>query len=276
MKKIILLINFLTNLIIIQSKTNATYNSFIKQIGYCKLQGFLTESRSTSNSIAMFLDGRIKFGVGISDINMKSKDYNLCGMCINVTNVDNFYKWNNEITEWNKRINHDNFLAIVFDRCPDEICIKNFLDFDIYNPLQPVSHGNPINLEWYEIPCPIEKNEYIEYLICTSDTCNFQNKEIDSIENVIKNPTYFWSITFRNMRIPIKKVIIHYLNYDYELKKDNSWSWNNDLYDLKNGINMTFYDKNNKSYNDFIKFNKNENTAIGYNGGILIQSKIQN
>jgi hypothetical protein len=256
--------------------TNGTYNSFIKQIGYCKMQSFLTESRTTSESIPMFKDGRIQFGVGISDKNMLNEQYNLCGMCINVTNVDNFYKWNFELTEWNQPINNGHFLAMVFDRCPDEICIENFLDFDIYNPLQPVSKGNPTNVQWHFIPCPIKENEYIEYLICRDNTCNAQNEAKSIIEHIIQTPTYFWSITFRNMRIPIQNVYVHLDSKTFELKKDNSWSWTFDSYDLKRGINITFIDKNLKEWNDFIEFDPRQYTADGYNGGILIQSKLQN
>lgn len=259
--------------------TNGTYNSFIKQIGYCKMQSFLTESRSTSESIEMFKDGRVKFGVGISDIDMQKVDYEMCGMCLNITHIDRFYDWNFELTQWDETtVNdiHTPFIAMVFDRCPDEICIHHFLDFDIYNPLQPVMNGNPQNIEWNFIPCPIKEGEFIEYLICTSDTCNAQNKEMDLIENVIEIPVYFWTITFRNMRLPIKQVWVTVDQKLYELKKENAWTWDGDVYDLKRGIEIVFTDSANKTWNDSIEFDVKKWTHRGYNGGILMTSNIQN
>jgi hypothetical protein len=49
----------------------SSYNSFVGQIGFCRLQSFDTYSRSSSESVPMFLDGRISFGVGLSNENMK-------------------------------------------------------------------------------------------------------------------------------------------------------------------------------------------------------------
>ena len=73
--------------------TNATYNSFRQQIGYCKMQSFGTVSRSTSGSVPMFMDGRIRFGVGLSDFNMRASDAELCGMCLRVTSGSIFLPW---------------------------------------------------------------------------------------------------------------------------------------------------------------------------------------
>jgi len=256
--------------------TNGTYNSFIQQIGYCKMQSFNTISRSSSNSVPMFLDGRIDIGVGLSDENMKLTDANLCGMCINITNVDNFYHWNFDLTEWNYSIlNHHFLIGMIFDRCPDAICIKNFLDFDIYNPLQPVSHGNPTNIEWYSIPCPISNNEFIEYLICTDITCNQQNINFPSLNQLLQSSFYFWTISFRNMRFPIKFVSIFYQNKNYILSKENSWTWNFDSYFLGSGINITFIDINNKLFNDYIDLSKSY-LSNHYHGALIYHSKLQN
>ena len=144
----------------------SSYNSFIGQVGFCRLQSFDTVSRSTSESIPMFMDSRISFGVGLSDENMKLSNSFLCGACLNVTYVDNFYQWNNEITEW-KDIAQPNqsFIAIVMDQCTDAVCKLNYLDFDIYSPTQPVMYGNPYNVQWHYTPCPIQNGETFEYII---------------------------------------------------------------------------------------------------------------
>jgi hypothetical protein len=259
------------------AKTDGTYNSFIRQIGFCKMQSFSTISRSTSVSVPMFLDNRIQFGVGISDYNMQESEGHLCGMCLNVTHIDNFYEWDYELTQWtnNKWKSDKSFLAMVFDRCPDQICVPDFLDFDIYNPKQPVFRDNPKNISWHYVPCPIKNNEYIEYLICTSYSCKELDEQNQTLSEILNKPHYYWTITFRNMRIPIKKVIIHYNEQDYILKKENSWTWDGYLYNLNYGINMTFIDLENKIFNDFLNIT-NGNINPHYNGGIFLQSNLQN
>lgn len=259
------------------ANTDGTYNSFIQQIGFCKMQSFNTISRTTSDSVPMFLDNRIQFGVGISDYNMQENDANLCGMCLNVTHIDNFYEWNHELTQWtnNRWSSNKSFLAMVFDRCPDPICVANFLDFDIYNPKQPVFRGNPKNISWYYVPCPIKNNEFIEYLICTSYTCNALDHKNQTISELLNKSHYYWTITFRNMRIPIKKVILHYNKHDYVLKKENAWIWDWDTYNLKYGMNITFIDIENQIFNDFLNLT-NGKINNNYNGGIFLQSHLQN
>lgn len=261
------------------SSNDGSYNSFRNQIGYCKMQSYNTISRKTSNSVPMFMDGRIKFGVGISNMNVIEQNFNLCGACLNITNVDNFYTWNEQLNEYTykKWPNKQSFLVMVFDNCEDKICTKDFLDFDIYNEFQPVEKGNPKNIKWNFVPCPIKNNEFIEYLICTSKSCNVNDKSDISINELIDVPVYFWSITFRNMRIPIKSASVYYINKNFQLHFENSWIWDYELYDLRKGINITFIDIENKVFNEIIKIPENLNIKNnGYNGGILINSKYQN
>jgi len=267
--------------------TNGTYNSFIQQVGYCKMQSYDTVSRSTSHSVPMFMDGRVLFGVGISDVDMKETPYQLCGMCIEITHVHHFYEWNFELTHWNESASpvHSPFVAMVFDRCPDAICIRHFLDFDIYHPRQPVFDGNPTQLAWREIPCPVRDHERIEYLLCTSDTCNAQDKDT-TVRDIIERPVYYWTLTIRNMRYPIAKVFVRVLllpsdsetESNFELVKDNAWTWNFGLYPLSNGINLTIVDKHGKQWEERLDFDSilSENTATGYHGGIIIASSFQN
>jgi hypothetical protein len=148
-----------------KNRGNGSYNSMVNQIGFCRMQSFDTQSRSTSTSVPMFMDGRISFGVGLSDINMKEVSYFRCGECLQVLGMKPFYSWNKELTKWTESTERAQtadsssrflpFIVMVFDQCTDPICTRDYLDFDIYSALQPVSHGNPTNIEWISVPCPI-------------------------------------------------------------------------------------------------------------------------
>jgi hypothetical protein len=54
-----------------------------------------------------------------------------CGMCIEVTRVDNMPALNDQLTEWNYKKNISvPFIAMIFDQCTDPICEWNgYLDF---------------------------------------------------------------------------------------------------------------------------------------------------
>jgi len=253
----------------------ATYNSFVQQIGYCKMQSYDTVSRSTSGSVPMFLDGRVRFGVGLSSVNIDAPDAsNLCGMCLNVTRIKNMPSFNEELTAWidDDDHNHDEewFIAMVFDRCGDEVCIRDFLDFDIYSLTQPVAHGNPRGVEWHAIPCPVQSGERIEYIVCTSMTCNAQDVVVMQ-EQQLTTPQYYWSITLRNLRVPVKTVSVHWKGSEYMLRREvavASWVWDKYPYILKEGINITFIDQENNTFHDHI-FLKKEDALASYHGGFL-------
>jgi len=257
----------------------SSYNSFIGQVGFCRLQSFDTVSRSTSESIPMFMDSRISFGVGLSDENMKQSNSFLCGACLNVTFVDNFYQWNNEITEW-KDVAQPNqsFIAIVMDQCTDAVCKLNYLDFDIYSPTQPVMYGNPYNVQWHYTPCPIQNGETFEYIICTANTCHIQDPTYQTVGDIISNDLVYWSLTIRNTRLPISKVILHISpTVSVYLRLENSWIYDIGTYNLQQGINITMIDQENKVLNDFITMPSLDQLASkGYHGGIIVQSLLQN
>lgn len=251
--------------------TNGTYNSFLHQIGYCKMQSYKTVSRSTSGSVPMFVDQRIRFGIGLSDENMQQHEANLCGACLNITHIENFYEWNDELTQWKDKVwdADKSFLAMVFDRCPDPICSRDFLDFDIYHPRQPVFHGNPTRISWHYVPCPVQQNEHIEYLICTSSTCN----EKDTFHDRNDNHHYYWTLTLRNTRVPIKQVLVYYKEKEYNLRKENSWTWDSGYFDFQGGINITFVDVENKKFHEILNISLGERRR-DYNGGLLLRSRL--
>jgi len=88
------------------------------------------------------------------------------------------------------------------------------------------------------------------------------------------------------MRYPIAKVFVRVLllpsdsetESNFELVKDNAWTWNFGLYPLSNGINLTIVDKHGKQWEERLDFDSilSENTATGYHGGIIIASSFQN
>lgn len=236
---------------------NGTYNSFIQQRGYCHMQSHETISRSTSGAVPMFLDERVKFGVGLSRKDMDNYDFFACGMCINITHIDNFYIFNQELTEWLiPKTDNDSFIVMVFDECKDPVCDFGYLDFDIYNQKQPVMYNNPSNIQWTFCECPVLKHETIQYIL-------FFQEPI----------TYYWAIVFRNMRIPIKKVWANYKNNIYPLKLGNSWVWDFDLYDMNDGIHLIYQDMDNQIFNDFVNISLG---TIWDQDNILIVSNLQN
>ena len=201
----------------------ATYNPFLYQTGYCKLQGFNTNSRLSSSSVQMFLDGRITLGVGISskifDRNITNNYQGpLCNACLNLTMNDNpLLNFNlNESIYLNESYVKNNIIAIVMDRCEDKICLdnKNMVDLDVYTSN---IERNPYNISWNLIECPIN-NDTIEFLICNSNTCNKNN-----MKQYISNTTFeetitdynFITIMPRNVKYPIDTISYNgtYLEY---------------------------------------------------------------
>lgn len=202
---------------------NATYNSFRDQVGFCKMQGYDTISRNTSSGPSLFTSEAVQFGIGLSN---NQFDGRLCGMCLEIYQADNLRKpVTNELTNFSSQsVTKFPFIAMVFDQCKDEICVKDesFIDFDVYSPTPPVWKDNPTNVHWRAVECPVYSNKdkikplhFIEYLICTPKTCNAQNVfgEGQTIRD-IWNPNYF-SFTLRNLRIPVTSVQLNDEPLDY-------------------------------------------------------------
>lgn len=186
---------------------NATYNSFRDQVGFCKMQGYDTVSRNTSSGPSLFTSGDVLFGVGLSD---NQFDGRYCGMCIEISRSENIRKPTNaSLVEFLPEAIQDPFIAMVFDQCTDPICVESesFIDFDVYSPTPPTFLGNPRNVRWRAVECPVGQRAYkhlIEYLICTPSTCNAQD-DLYKSKDILKevwNPNYF-SLTVRNARVPV-------------------------------------------------------------------------
>lgn len=220
-----------------------TYNNMQKQTGYCKMTGFNTISRSTSNGPSIFMDGRVKFGVGLSgyefgnqnlkSIFNKTEGSLVCGMCINITSIDNLPIFNFELNNYETKNETNYLIAMVFDQCNDQICSDSFLDIDIYTD-KIFSNSNTLNINWFAIDCPVNDNDNIEFLLCTTDTCNFNNTKYLMKKNFgeLFNPFSF-SIIIRNMKRPIINFYILYKNNYHELfyVSGIGYEWNLGLFD---------------------------------------------
>lgn len=206
---------------------NGSYNSFRRQVGFCKLQGFDTVSRSTSSGP---LEETNMIGVGLNQIQFQHNISN-CGRCLNITKIDNFPEWNHELTQWDaSRPTSLPFTAMVMDECYDPICGDGFLDFDIYHEKQPVMCGNPRNIEWHFIDCPFRKDD-IELLFCLSNTCHEDDPSDRSIADIlIDADPFFWSVHVRRSPIPILSITIAETNHPLEMKE--GWFYNGDRFDF--------------------------------------------
>lgn len=249
---------------------NATYNSFINQTGFCRLQSFWTKSRDTSFGPKIFLDGSVKMGVGLSQRDFI--DVSSCGRCIEIKNGTNIPSFNFQLTQWNEQqdILYP-FIVMVFDQCTDPICEKNFIDFDIYNELQPVSRGNPYNIDWSFIDCPISVGNYIEYLLCIGTFCTKSSSNYK-----IPQFTYYWSITIRNHRVPIQNIYCLVNDTYVPLRKQNGWVFDYSNWNINGTIfNLKIQDFNNNIIYDSFNISDIRYGLPEYYGGILIDSKIQ-
>lgn len=246
---------------------NGSYNSFVKQVGFCKLQGFDTISRTTSASIPMFLDGRLSFGVGTRFL---STSY--CGRCLRIYGIDRFSVFNFELDVFQEVISRNESIidAIIFDQCLDPICTQGYLDFDIYSITQPVRSGNPTGIIWDFIPCPVLPGEFIEILFCFSNTCHQKDETGRTIYQILQgaNP-YHWTAFIRNSREPIYHVYLPESNI--ELKDNNGWVYDNVLFNFTKPFDIVF----NHVYRETIQVTTHEPNDA-YRGGILVPTTIQN
>ena len=269
----------LDNTVIYSSKKGASYNSFLRQVGYCKLQSFDTTSRNTSSSPSLFQSGRVSFGVGLSHFQFQQSIVS-CGQCIQILTVDRFYQFNQELTKWNyQQPQHGNFTVMVMDECTDPICQSGFLDFDIYSDKQPVAYGNPTHLSWHFVPCPVSIEDKLEFLICLGyETCQEHHPEGRNIEELYHQAVQqnWFTIYPRNFRIAL-----HSLHIQGEPLQDiQSWVWKSlhseVLQDLLWLIEWTNQDGSQQSWVVDWTFHFSSNSTFGYRGGFVLATTLQN
>ena len=248
-----------------------TYNSFIRQTGYCKLQHFETISRSTSDGVGSYQRGEVLYYVGLNQFYFNHTQRS-CGICLNVTHYENLYDFNEEINQrLELRPPHQSFIVMVADECKDAICQKNFIDIDIYTEKQAPFFKE---IQWYEIPCPIRSTDHVEYLICFSKTCN---GEYDSRLQTVKDAydPYYFSIVIKNHVYGIMDVRLIFPHTILHLKDGQGAGWTNDKYvEMKDWKNVSIHitDKHQNQFKDMIEFNPDAKLEKRYHGGYIIQS----
>jgi len=247
----------------------ASYNSMRRQIGYCRMQSFDTVSRETTESVPMFLDGRISFGVGLPLRDAMSMEAFTCGMCLNVTHVENFYAWNQSLTEWGDPWPPLQwFLVMVFDECQDAVCQQpHYLDFDVYSETQPVAQGNPYGIEWHMVPCPLRSGETLEYLFCTATTCHENDPNTTRALGVEE----YWSLTVRNFRWPMVRISVLYHGHWKTLVRQNAWVWDQGPFDLGRNIKLRLTNSENTTITDIV-FMANGQSKTSYRGAWIVKS----
>lgn len=254
----------------------ASYNSMTRQIGYCRMQSFDTVSRETSDSVPMFLDGRISFGVGLPSRDADSMDAFSCGMCLNVTHIENFYVWNTALTEWSESVvwpPHQWFLVMVFDECKDPVCQQPFyLDFDVYSETQPVAHGNPRGMQWSAVPCPTHPGETLEYLFCMASSCHADDNPVLTITS---EEYYYWSLTIRNFKSPLVSVAVLYHGNWVPLKRENAWVWNHGPFPLNRSLKIKLRNAEGVEKTEVVSLLVNGESMPSYRGGWKVRSVLE-
>lgn len=261
--------------------TEASYNSFLQQVGYCKLQGYDTISRNTSMGPKMFLDGRVSFGVGLSETQFGSHVYS-CGRCIQISQIDKFFTFNDQLTEWQYDLPMQTpFTVFVMDQCTDPICTSGFLDFDIYNPYQPVANGNPTNVQWEFVHCPVG-DDPIEFLFCLGpNACNVHDKEGRNVQSLVKDAVDYgyWYMHVRNARTPVTSVIVQLGENQFALEDNQGWLWgqyeySTDLTSPWKFIIESLEGERREYTIDWNQYAENISTE-GYRGGVVLETDIQ-
>jgi len=184
-----------------------SYNVFTRQTGFCKMQGFDTVSRATSQAPPVFLDGRVRMGVGLSSTVF---DYFQCGRCLVVESAENMPSFSADLNASSPAAPAPfvPFLAMVFDECRDPVCQAEvgYLDFDVYDA-GVFSHGNPRNVSWSWAPCPTMPREPLEFLLCSGSACNPGGAPSET------GPLF---VTVRNSPTPVGTLEV--------LQEDGEWS----------------------------------------------------
>ena len=264
---------------IINSVNGGSYNSFLNQVGYCKQQSFDTISRSTSSTPPVFQSGNVLLGVGLSHVQFQRSIVS-CGRCLEVVSIDRFYQFHPELTEWYyDKPNYGNFTVIVFDECTDPICESGFLDFDVYNERQPVAYGNPTNLSWRFVPCPVGKDDKIEFLICLGyDSCQIQNPEGSTVDQLYQKAVKdnWFTLYPRNFRTSITAVNVQ----GVALEDIQSWTWKSiDRSLLRQPewhIEWINENGSHQSWTLVWSHYAGKVSTTGYRGGVIFQTDQQN
>lgn len=263
----------------VYTSVNGSYNSFLGQVGFCKAQSFETRSRDTSTPPHIFYSGKVLFGVGLSHVQFNNSIVS-CGRCIHVLSIDHFYWFNEGLTNWDYNKPHQgNLTAMVFDECTDPICNSGFLDFDIYNERQPVANGNPSNITWEFVPCPVGDEDRIGFLICLGyGSCKMTDPDGRLVGDLFHQSIQDNAFTIypRNHRIAITSMMIQ----GEPLEDNQAWLWASQKKELLEErqwlMEWTNEDETRQSWVlDWTQYFLHTSTP-GYRGGFIFHTNQQN
>jgi hypothetical protein len=262
---------------------DGSYNSFREQVGFCKLQNFNTVSRGTSGGPKMFLDGRVWIGVGMAAKQFENAVSN-CGRCLRVLKIKKFYQLSPSLTRWNYSIPARlPFTAFIMDECTDEICKSGFLDFDVYNLRQPVAYGNPTDIEWEWIPCPV-RDDKIELLMCLgTKACIVSSPDKMLVSDMLAQAgeVGYMLLYVRSARTPIVSMTLKVGGKSFEFQDNQGWYFSNyDARLLVNGLqDWTIVMKSDRGIVRSFKIHwpdyANRITDPGYRGGFILDTGVQ-
>jgi len=248
------------------AQQEGSFNSFRNQVGFCKLQGFDTISRSTSCGPKAFVLGTIWIGVGMNDFDFQH-DISNCGRCLWVEETSTTsLSYQLDTFDYTKSPTTFSYVAMIMDECQDEICKPGFLDFDIYSELQPVKYGNPSNISWSFIPCPVNDSD-IQLLFCFSNTCHEHDPCNRTVHDILKeaNP-YFFSVFVRNSRLPISSIEI---NETFSLQKKEGWFWNFGYFDFTTFFTIELFQESTMVFRRQLNLTTSFVQSCDYRGGLL-------
>jgi hypothetical protein len=261
-----------------------SYNSFRQQVGFCKQQGFDTTSRATSRGPSVFVNGNVMIGVGLSN-DMFADSISSCGRCLEITHIENFWTFDKALTNYSYDAPwpaNASFMAMVMDQCKDAICHDGFLDFDIYCKDQPTRFGNPQNIEWSFVDCPVGQ-EPLELLFCLGPySCqegNLDDHTLLQVWDEAKRSAYF-SMYIRNARVPVVGVNMVVEDALVPLADDQGWKWSTP--DLASFLaeeiwNFQLTTSEGHAVEALVNWStlSNATTSSGYRGGVLYTTNIQ-
>lgn len=248
---------------------NGSYNSFRRQVGFCKLQGFDTISRSTSRGPLVFTSGLVFIGVGMNRQEFKHNISN-CGRCVRILSAEGIPRLYDELDGWEDTQSQSfPILAFVMDECKDEVCGEGYLDFDIYHPQQPVARGNPKNLVWEYTDCPVPAAEPTEFLFCFNNTCKEHDMENRTTRQVLEeaNP-FYWTVFLRNLARPVARVRVD--PHGLPLLNREGWTWDWGPFDFFAPFSLVLDDARVFHF-DFSRA-LGEFSAASYRGGLLVRA----
>jgi hypothetical protein len=161
----------------------------------------------------------------------------------------------------------------VFDECKDEICQQPFyLDFDVYSETQPVARGNPRHVQWFPVPCPLKPGETLEYLFCTASSCHVDDKLVSTLTT---EEYYYWSVTLRNVRIPLVSVSVLYHGNWIPLKRENAWTWDDGPFRLDHSIKLKLRNVEGVEKTEVVSLRVHGESMPSYRGGWRVRSVLE-